>query len=78
MVPQYGQRSVSPLTTTGFRTELLVCALFSNTTGDDNTANGFGALPNNTTGDSNTANGYQALFSNTTGSHNTANGTFAL
>ena len=50
----------------------------NNTTGYDNTANGFDALYFNTTGNNNTANGYEALYSNTTGYENTANGTNAL
>ena len=45
-------------------------ALFSNTTGNGNTANGFVALFNNTTGNRNTANGYDALYINTTGNNN--------
>ena len=45
-----------------------------NTTGDNNTANGFEALFNNTTGSYNTAIGFNALFSNTTGGNNTADG----
>ena len=49
-----------------------------NTTGGNNTANGYQALYSNTTGASNTANGYQALYSNTTGASNTANGYQAL
>ena len=49
-------------------------ALFSNTTGSNNTATGVLALYNNTTGDYNTANGDDALLSNTTGSDNTATG----
>jgi hypothetical protein len=53
-------------------------ALYSNTTGYNNTANGVVALYNNTIGFSNTANGYAALSSNTTGSVNTANGYLAL
>ena len=36
-------------------------ALISNTTGNDNTANGFNALSSNTTGYYNTANGFEAL-----------------
>jgi hypothetical protein len=47
--------------------------LFSNTWGNQNTANGFQTLYN-TTGFNNTANWYQALFGNTTGIQNTANG----
>ena len=50
----------------------------SNTTGSNNTANGFQALHSNTTGNDNTANGADALFNNTTGSNNTANGSDAL
>ena len=53
-------------------------ALFSNTTGDNNTASGFYALTSNTTGPYNMANGYEALYSNTTGGFNAANGVFAL
>src|SRR5205823_5698220 len=52
-------------------------ALFSLTTGIDNTAIGFDALMSITSGDSNTANGYQALQSNT-GIRNTAVGYAAL
>ena len=53
-------------------------ALFSNTTGDNNTASGFYALFSNTTGPYNMANGYESLYSNTTGGFNAANGVFAL
>ncbi len=53
-------------------------ALFSNTTGFSNTANGFNALANNTTGAQNAANGASALVSNTTGINNTAEGVSAL
>jgi hypothetical protein len=53
-------------------------ALYSNTSGYYNTANGFGALYSNTTGYNNTANGYKALFSNTLGYSNTASGYDAL
>ena len=52
-------------------------ALFSNTTGIQNTANGADALQNNTTGYNNTANGVGALSNNTTGIHNIALGDFA-
>src|SRR5438034_2586420 len=45
-----------------------------NTTGDDNTATGFGALFSNTTGSFNTAIGEVALVNNTTGSGNTVLG----
>jgi len=53
-------------------------ALLYNTTGANNTANGFEALLGNTTGKDNTANGYYALASNTTGTNNIANGFEAL
>ena len=39
----------------------------SNTTGDNNTANGIDSLLSNTTGGSNTATGIASLFSNTAG-----------
>jgi len=51
--------------------------LFSNTTGNDNTATGSQALFSNTTGNDNVANGFQALSSNTD-SNNTAIGASAL
>jgi hypothetical protein len=53
-------------------------AIFSNTSGYYNTANGDHALYSNTTGGYNIANGYNALYSNTTGNANTANGGLAL
>jgi Chaperone of endosialidase len=69
-------------------------ALFSLTTGTDNTAIGFDALYSfqgswntavgsqalfsNTTGNQNTATGFQALFNNSTGFNNTASGYAAL
>ncbi len=49
-------------------------ALFSNTTGNGNTANGYHSLYSNTTGNYNTANGMQSLYSNTTDSNNIAIG----
>jgi hypothetical protein len=52
-------------------------ALFSLTTGTENTAIGSGALYSNI-GSSNTATGSGALSFNTTGSNNTATGSFAL
>jgi endosialidase-like protein len=53
-------------------------ALFSLTTGSNNTAVGFTALHNDTTGGDNTAIGYIALSNNTTGFNNTAAGYNAL
>jgi hypothetical protein len=53
-------------------------ALYSNTTGSENTATGFQALSNNTTGSNNTATGVNTLVANTTGSDNTATGWGAL
>jgi trimeric autotransporter adhesin len=55
-----------------------VQALQDNTTGSNNTANGYRALLNNSTGNSNMASGYQALLNNTTGYYNTASGANAL
>src|SRR5919197_1013942 len=49
-----------------------------NTTGSQNTANGFQALFSNTIGNSNTATGWEALTFNTTGNNNTATGTGSL
>ena len=53
-------------------------ALFANTTGNYNTANGFQSLYRNTTGGNNTANGFQVLFNNTSGVDNIATGFHAL
>jgi hypothetical protein len=53
-------------------------ALYSNTTGANNSAVGYAALYSNTTGSSNTANGYAALSNNAIGLSNTANGASAL
>jgi uncharacterized coiled-coil protein SlyX len=53
-------------------------ALFSNTTGNFNTADGFNALTHNSTGTRNTANGVNALLGNTIGGSNTAEGVNAL
>ena len=53
-------------------------ALFSLTSGIDNTALGFQALLHNNTGNSNTAGGFRALFANTNGHQNTATGVSAL
>ena len=53
-------------------------ALFSNTTGRDNTAIGTNTLFSNTTGEFNTATSQGALGNNTTGNNNTANGHDAL
>jgi hypothetical protein len=55
-----------------------VRALYSNTSGGDNTASGFEALFSNTTGNYNTASGFDALYVNTTGSNNSAFGLDAL
>ena len=52
--------------------------MFSNTTGNANTANGADTLQVNTTGSANTASGDQALISNTTRDFNTAIGANAL
>src|SRR6266481_1117031 len=52
-------------------------ALFSLTSGQDNTGLGFQALYHDN-GSYNTAEGYKALFSNTSGTQNTANGVNAL
>jgi hypothetical protein len=53
-------------------------ALTFNTTGNNNTANGFQALALNTTASYNTADGFRALVLNTTGFFDTANGAQAL
>ncbi|MEO6128556.1 MAG: tail fiber domain-containing protein [Ferruginibacter sp.] len=46
----------------------------ANTTGIDNTANGYQSLFSNIRGQLNTAIGYRSLYSNTTGNYNTATG----
>jgi hypothetical protein len=67
------------LTTTGTNAAFGSQALYSNTTGDDNTAIGsYRPLYANTTGTDNVAVGRQALSANTTGSFNTALGRSAL
>src|SRR5437773_243683 len=74
-------RSVSPAPDGGypnFSTAEGTDALFSLTTGTDNTAIGYDALYHNTTGNYNTATGYDALYNNTTGDYNTATGYYAL
>ncbi len=53
-------------------------ALYNNTTGSQNTADGAQALYNNTIGGYNTANGFNALVNNTEGNNNTASGYSAL
>src|SRR6266487_2920825 len=53
-------------------------ALFSLTSGIDNSGLGFQALYHNTSGNYNTADGVNALYRNTTGANNTANGVSAL
>ena len=63
---------------TATATRPLVKALFSNTTGFNNTGNGYNALLSNTTAGDNTAVGTTALFSNTTVEFNTAIGSRAL
>ena len=55
----------------------MLFALFSNTTGLENTATGSQALLSNN-GSGNTANGDQALHKNATGDDNTATGNLAL
>jgi hypothetical protein len=52
-------------------------ALYTNLTGDNNTATGYLALFENT-GDNNTADGVNALLNNSTGSNNIADGVSAL
>ena len=49
-----------------------------NTTGNNNSAQGYTALYSNTTGNNNSAQGVNALFSNTTGNYNSAQGVDAL
>jgi hypothetical protein len=49
-------------------------AMFSNTTGFNNTATGYHALYSNTEGESNAAYGFESLLSNTTGFYNSAFG----
>jgi len=53
-------------------------ALAHDTTGADNTADGFDTLNLTTSGTSNTATGDNALYGNTTGSYNTSDGQGAL
>ena len=53
-------------------------ALYSFSSGSDNTASGYGALYSNTTGSHNTGSGYQALFSDSTGTEDAAFGYKAL
>ena len=53
-------------------------ALFSLTSGSDNSGLGFQALFYNTTGTYNTAEGFRALFRNSSGQQNTANGVNGL
>lgn len=56
----------------------LYAPLEFNTSGNNNSAFGEGALAANTTGSNNTASGYGALYSNTTGVQNVAIGSQAL
>jgi trimeric autotransporter adhesin len=53
-------------------------AMFFNTTGSGNVANGHQALEGNTIGNFNTVNGYQAMKANQSGINNVANGSEAL
>ena len=53
-------------------------ALFANTEGYRNTANGYEVLFSNSTGYHNTASGYRSLYHNSSGYSNTANGFQAL
>ena len=62
------------LQTAALTRPLVPRALFSNTTGDSNTAIGLNALVNNTTGSGNTAVGVCALDDNTSGNFNIALG----
>ena len=74
-------RAVSPPPDGGYPNETTAegeNALFSLTSGIDNTAIGFEALFSNTTGSLNTATGDRAMISNTTGGFNTADGYLAL
>jgi hypothetical protein len=52
--------------------------MYTNTTGELNTATGFGSLYSNKDGSYNTANGFQALYTNKSGSYNKADGYYAL
>src|SRR5207237_1230031 len=63
-----------------FNTAVGFGALFSNTTGNYNTATGIAALSGYlpSTGNHNTAIGFYALLNNTTGNYNTASGSEAL
>jgi hypothetical protein len=74
-------RAVSPAPDGGYpgnNTAEGTLALFSRTTGINDTALGFQALYHNTTGNYNSAEGFRALFTNTTGAVNTATGVNAL
>jgi hypothetical protein len=62
----------------GFDTAEGTDALYSLTTGSENTAIGYDALYYDTIGAQNTAIGLDALFRNTSGNYNTANGLQAL
>ncbi|MES2590356.1 MAG: hypothetical protein V4608_00640 [Bacteroidota bacterium] len=64
--------TVSDITGIGYQ------ALYSNTSGEYNTANGRNALYSNSTGSDNTAIGDYSLYYNTTGQDNTASGSSAL
>lgn len=62
----------------GANTAIGTDALFSNSTGVNNSAFGNGTLKANTTGSKNTASGFLALNKNTTGKENTAIGNLSL
>jgi hypothetical protein len=64
--------------TTGTNNTAVGSQALKNNIANDNTADGFLALFSNTTGEFNTAAGYRALFRNTTGGANTADGFLAL
>ena len=76
-----GAQAVSPPPDGGYagnNTAEGTSALFSLTSGVDNTGLGYQTLDHNTIGNYNTAAGFRALFNNTTGAQNTATGVNAL
>jgi trimeric autotransporter adhesin len=74
----FGHSRTRPFRNTANGSFALYQALYSNTSGGNNTASGLEALYSNSTGEGNTANGRTALRSNTTGGFNTASGRSAL